>query len=96
MKQRAVCGCSEDDPRDAADVERGGASSSWTASQTPRRDFDCRHSAARVAFQIWQPELPLRQVALAYQRIMRGDKSSIGRSAASLNRNKEQAGREER
>jgi hypothetical protein len=30
-----------------------------------------------------------RQVALAYQRIMRGDKSSIGRSAASLNRNKD-------
>ena len=47
------------------------------------------HSAARVAFQIWQPELPLRQVALAYQGIMRGDKSSIGRSAASLNRNKD-------
>lgn len=31
VKQRAVCGCSEDGPRDAADVERGGASSSWTA-----------------------------------------------------------------
>ena len=31
VKQRAVCGCSEDGPRDAADVERGGASSPWTA-----------------------------------------------------------------
>ena len=30
LKQRAVCACSEDDPRDTADVERGGASS-WTA-----------------------------------------------------------------
>jgi len=56
--------------------------------QTSRRDFDGRRSAARVAFQIWQPEL-FRQLALASQRIRRGDQSSIGRSAASLNRNKD-------
>ena len=35
VKQRAVCGCSKDDPREAAGVERGGASSSPTA----RPDF---------------------------------------------------------
>lgn len=39
-------------------------------------------------FRFGNPSFP-RQVALAYQRIMRGDKSSIARSAASLNRNKD-------
>jgi len=39
-------------------------------------------------FRFVNPSFP-RQVALASQRIMRGDQSSIGRSAASLNRNKD-------